>query len=99
MEGNSLKRWEMRKKKYIPVAEESLSETWQELLGETPDKAQSSNSSTEEVRPILKADPWDALVQAKGTEVIDLQRVPLRISDQEVEHLLQHMQESDLSGK
>ena len=70
---------------------DELSNVWRELLGnriyETSLPVFSGNVSI----PTLEVDPWSALLQAKGVEIVDLQHMHLRISDQEVEQMLQIM--------
>jgi hypothetical protein len=46
------------------------------------------------VIPTLPSDPWSELVQARGTEMIDLSQLQLHMSDQDVEQILQLMQEA-----
>ncbi|HLI91065.1 MAG TPA: hypothetical protein VKV37_20405 [Ktedonobacteraceae bacterium] len=70
-----------------------LSEIWQELSGNRSVDAHSGITAGEATPPALESDPWSALLQAKGTEVIDLQQLHLPVSDQELEQMLQIMQE------
>ncbi|GCE14405.1 hypothetical protein [Tengunoibacter tsumagoiensis] len=80
----------MQNGKFDPQHEhENLSEIWQELLGRRVPQVPSG----EENLPVLEADPWSNLAHDQGVEVVDLQSVQLRISDQEVEKMLQMMQE------
>jgi hypothetical protein len=74
-------------------AQSELSETWQELLGNRSANTHSGITAGDSTLPALESDPWSALLQAKGTEVIDLQKLHLPVSDQELERLLQIMQE------
>ena len=75
-----------------PVQPE-LSEVWQELLGGRP--IDSSAPATPDVAavPTLESDPWRTLLQAKGVEIVDLQKFHLHMSAQDVEQMLQIMQE------
>jgi hypothetical protein len=69
-----------------------LSAIWLELLGQS---AQTSvpASTTEESIPTLETDPWSHLLYEQGTKIVDLQKVSLHMSDQEVEQILQQLQE------
>lgn len=76
-----------------PVQPE-LSEVWQELLGGSlPTTAGVPVAPKEAVIPTIESDPWGELVHAQGVEVVDLQKVQLHMSDQDVEQMLQVMQE------
>src|ERR1051326_8626070 len=46
-----------------------------------------------EAIPTLSSDPWSALIQARGTEMVELSQLHLHMSDQDVEQALQLMQE------
>jgi hypothetical protein len=70
-----------------------LSTIWQELLGHHAIDASTQAVSAEAVTPAIQADPWYALLHIKGVEIIDLQRLSLHISDQDVDRLLQVIQE------
>jgi hypothetical protein len=70
---------------------DELSNVWRELLGNRIHEAPSPDLSGNVPIPTLEVDPWSALLQAKGVEVVDLQHMHLRISDQEVEQMLQIM--------
>jgi hypothetical protein len=70
---------------------DQLSDVWRELLGDRAYEKQSRAFPGDTPIPTLEADPWSALVQSKGVEVVDLQHMHLQISDQEVEQLLQVM--------
>ncbi len=71
-------------------SEPELNDVWRELLGsQCP---QDSRLHGQEA-PVLSADPWNALAQARGVEEVDLQQIDLHVSDQEVEQALQVMQE------
>ena|SRR5579859_3387420 len=69
-----------------PAASESTSV---EEVEQIPDAA----TPTETI-PTLSSDPWSELVQARGTEMIDLSQLQLHMSDQDVEQILQLMQEA-----
>ncbi len=96
----------MQKKKQDPQKEQSLasvqgelSSIWQELLGHHPVP---DSPPGEASIPTLETDPWSTLLHAKGVEVFDMQSAHLRISDQEVEQVLEVMQEQpaqDLQDK
>jgi hypothetical protein len=68
---------------------EELSDVWRELLGNRVYEMHLPVFPGNLSIPTLEADPWSALLQANGVEVVDLQRIHLRISDQEVEQILQ----------
>ncbi len=72
--------------RYIHI---ELSNTWLELLGKQSDAPLVSNNSL----PALESDPWSSLLHANGVTTIDLQKVHLPMSDQDVEQLLQYMQD------
>lgn len=98
-------------KEPFPSADAELSNTWQELLGgrllngESLETANASPTQEEagaqEVQkdaiPTLSSDPWSTLVQARGTEMVDLNQLHLHMSDQDVEQVLQLMQEEPSS--
>ena len=71
-------------------AQVALSATWLELLGQS---LQRPEVASQESIPALESDPWSSLLHAQGTEIVDLQKVSLHMSDQEVEQLLQRLQE------
>jgi len=73
---------------------EGLSDVWRELLGGRVSERPALASPSDTPIPILAVDPWSALIQANGTEVVDLQHVHLQISDQEVEQILQVMRDN-----
>jgi hypothetical protein len=75
------------------LAQSELSETWQELLGGHPVSSRVPPVPVETTMPIVDVDPWQALVHAKGVEVVDLHQLHLHISDQDVEQVLQVMEE------
>jgi hypothetical protein len=83
----------------LPFDERELSATWRQLLGlEQPTVSREERSGTTGELTIepLPNDPWSALVHAKGTEVIDLQRLHSShepLSEQDVEQALQVLQE------
>ncbi len=64
------------------------SEVWLELLGKQTDTPVASSTV-----PALKSDPWRSLLLTNGVKVVDLQKVHLPMSDQDVEQMLQGMQE------
>lgn len=72
------------------------SDVWRQLLNGAPVENDDEADKTE--IPVLKSDPWRTLLQARGVEIIDLQRVHLHMSDQDVERLLQGIQESDVQS-
>ena len=71
----------------IPL--DQLSDVWRELLGKHGHETLRAASPNDAPIPTLETDPWSALLQANGVEVVDLQRINLQISDQEVEQLLE----------
>lgn len=66
-----------------------LSDAWLELLGKHTDIPQASNGTI----PALESDPWSSLLHTNGVKTVDLQKVHLPMSDQDVEQLLHHMQD------
>ncbi len=70
---------------------DELSDVWRELLGKRAYEMQLPAFPVNGTIPTLKADPWSALLEANGVEVVDLQHMHLQISDQEVEQILQVM--------
>ena len=68
-----------------------LSDVWRELLGSRVYEKQLSAFPGDMPIPTLDVDPWSALLQASGVEIVDLQHMHLQISDQEVEQILQVM--------
>jgi hypothetical protein len=81
-----------------------LSAAWRELLGLEASAPATSASSDQHsqpaamVAPILANDPWSALLQAKGIEVIDLQKLHTQTSrasldERDVELALKDIQE------
>jgi hypothetical protein len=75
-----------------------LSDIWLELLGQpaqAPLTDEIPNATSGERLPMIESDPWSHLVSAQGTEILDLQRLSLSMSDSEVEQLLQRLQEQD----
>jgi hypothetical protein len=70
---------------------DELSYVWRELLGSCAYEKPSAALPGDVPVPILDVDPWSALLQANGVEVVDLQHMHLQISDQEVEQLLRVM--------
>lgn len=76
----------------VPTTHSTLSEIWQQLLGNRPLDAATLAALRESI-PTIASDPWSALLQAKGIEMVDLEQVHLQISDQDMEQMLQLMQE------
>jgi len=82
----------------IPIQSE-LSPAWQELLGYQPGPSSDVPAvpmtplSDESALPTLESDPWSELLHAQGIEVVDLQKIQLHMSDQDLEQVLQVMQE------
>ena len=74
-------------------SEPELSAVWQELLGQRPTDGARSSMVDETAIPILKSDPWRALLQAKGIEVVELQQLHLHMSDQDLEQILRLFEE------
>jgi hypothetical protein len=71
-----------------------LSAVWQELLGrQSGEAAPSASSQGDAAIPTLESDPWSRLLHAKGIEIVDLEQLHLHMSEQDVEHLLEIMQE------
>lgn len=78
---------------------EGLSDVWRELLGNRGYEKLGPAFPGDTPIPTLEVDPWSALLQANGVEVVDLQSMHLQISDQEVEQLLQVMHEEERTCK
>ena len=76
-----------------PQDQTELSDTWLELLGARVPKAQVQASTDEAGIPVLDSDPWRALLQGKDMALVDLQKISLHATDQDVERALQMMQE------
>ena len=75
-------------------AEQSeLSDVWQELLGGHSNEQSIPTAPADPGVPTLDSDPWRTLLQGEDVEVVDLQRVHLKISAQEMERMLQVMQD------
>ena len=70
---------------------DKLSDVWRELLGNRVYEKPLSDFPDDAAIPTLEVDPWSALLKANGIEIVDLQRMHLHISDQEVEQMLQVM--------
>jgi hypothetical protein len=77
---------------------DQLSDVWRELLGNRRNEKLVPAFPGDAPIPTLKVDPWSALLQANGVEVVDLRRIHLQISDQEVEQLLEVMPEDPESS-
>jgi len=75
------------------VPDPELSAVWQELLGRRPAGIAKPSTVDETAIPTLKSDPWRALLQAKGIEVVDLQQLHLHMSDQDLEQILRLIEE------
>ncbi|GCF08296.1 hypothetical protein [Dictyobacter arantiisoli] len=73
---------------------DELSAAWQELLGWRASKVMPEGTNSEDMGiPTLESDPWSTLIQAKGVEIVDLDKTHLHLSAQEVEQMLRLMQE------
>jgi len=68
---------------------DQLSAVWRELLGKQGNETLAVAFPRDGSIPTLETDPWSELLQANGIEIVDLQRLRLKISDQEVEQLLE----------
>lgn len=97
-EENGQQRRPTRRRRAQPENPE-LSEAFRALLGlgEEDVKPAQANSAAR-VQPLM-SDPWNSLSNARGFELIDLQKVHLHdpqggISEDEVEHALDVMQEA-----
>ena len=78
----------------IPLTDppqDQLSDVWRELLGDRGNERLAPTFLGDAPIPTLEVDPWSVLLQANGIEIVDLQRINLQISDQEVEQLLEVM--------
>ena len=74
---------------------DQLSDVWRELLGNHGNEKLVPAFPSDVPIPTLEVDPWSALLQANGVEVVDLQHIHLQISDQEVEQLLEVMPDDE----
>lgn len=82
----------------IPPVDQ-LSDVWRELLGDRAKEMLVTAAHPDDVPiPTLAVDPWSALLQAKGVEIVDLKRINLQISDQEVEQLLEVLPDDPVSS-
>jgi hypothetical protein len=82
---------------------QELSEAWRALLGLPP--APRTESTVRQADPAAQelpqsSDPWSELVQVRGMETVDLQKIRLRelypaASDEDVEHALNIIQEAN----
>lgn len=77
-------------------AQPELSMIWQELLGNHVPSSNGQILSSEVIIPTLDSDPWSELLHSQDVEIVDLQKVHLHVSDQDVEQALQVMQEQAL---
>lgn len=68
---------------------DGLSDVWRELLGNRVYERPLAAFPGDMPIPTLDVDPWSALLQANGVEIVDLQQIHLQISEQEVEQILQ----------
>ncbi len=75
-------------------AQPEVSEPWQPLSRDHPASSPMPVAPAESARSSVDVDPWQALIHAKGIEVVDLQQLHLHISDQDVEQVLQVMEET-----
>ena len=76
----------------------SLSETWRELLGLSPEAAAAATEAGGEI-PALNNDPWTELQHIHGIEIIDLQHLHMQPLDElDMEQVLQLMQELPAPG-
>ncbi len=82
----------MQKEQHDPLRPREQSDVWQELLGYPGEQAGSVRPAEGDI-PALESDPWNELLHAQGTEVVDLHAIRLRMSDRDVEQVLQVMQE------
>ena len=82
--------------KKVKSAQPGLSVIWQELLGGHAPTSDSQIVSGEVMIPTLDRDPWSELLHSQGVEIVELQKVHLHVSDQDVEQALQVMQEQAL---
>ena len=77
-----------------PPAEQELSDVWKALLHQTPAADTEVQAVLEDIAiPTLESDPWNSLLQARGIEMVDLHKLHLHMSDQDVEQMLQFIQE------
>ena len=72
---------------------DELSAVWRELLGSLHTEGSNAATSASAEIPTLESDPWRLLVHEQGIQMVNLQKNLLHISDGDVEHMLQHMQE------
>jgi hypothetical protein len=78
-----------------PANRSELSEVWQQLLGEhhAQDSKSAGNEANDASIPTLADDPWSVLSHSNGIESIDIQKLRLHMSEQDLERVLQIMQE------
>lgn len=78
---------------------DQLSDVWRELLGDRGKEMLVTAAHPGDAPiPTLEVDPWSVLLQAKGVEIVDLKRINLQISDQEVEQLLEVLPDDPVSS-
>jgi hypothetical protein len=87
----------MQKDQQNSLHQPELNDVWRELLGQSVESA--SAKPADDNIPALESDPWSELVQAEGTEVVDLHSIRLQMTDQDVEEALQIMQEQPASNQ
>lgn len=88
---------DQRKEKERASTSDELSAVWRELLGTLPIEGSNPLTSASAEIPTLESDPWRLLIHEQGIEVVDMQKNLLHISDGDMEHLLQYMQERPAS--
>lgn len=70
----------------------NLGPIWRELLG--LEGATDASLPLEEGKiPTLESDPWGSLTHEQGMEIVDLHRIRIQISEQDVEQVLDLMKE------
>lgn len=94
------------KKNSADQSNSDLSETWQALLGaqaDVPHLQQVQHPATSDVQQVqhLVSDPWSHLLNSRGMQPVDLQKVHLHHpqgDDHDVEHALDIMREASDPG-
>jgi hypothetical protein len=90
---------ELKDAKHCEENQAELSNVWLELLGLRRDEnSKSAVDPGQQTIPVLEGDPWRKLLEAENIELVDLQQVPLPVSEGEVEQMLQLMQEQTTQG-